>query len=240
MILRIWELTGRDFDGVDPSLMVLPVGALERHGDHLPLGTDGILALYVAEAVAEKLGAVLLPPIWYGVCTAMRGHRGTFDVSQEALSSYVIEVLLEAHRNGARLVAVINGHGGNTQALHYAAREASRRSELAVAVIDWWRDVATDTRAELFDKPGHAGEDETSAMLAVRGELVDMSAATAFETERPPIRVYSRKLEERLYAKALTGDASKASPDKGKRWLEAVVEDIVLKIREALRILGSM
>lgn len=173
------------------------------------------------------VGAVILPPIWYGVCTAMRRHKGTIDISPETLSRLVVEVLREANRNGARLAVIINGHGGNTQALHYAARVASRLADIAVAVVDWWRDVAEDTRRRLFEKPGHAGEDETSAMLAIKPELVGMRRAEIAEGDYPPYKLYYRRVEESIYSKALTGDARIAEQGKGREWLEAVVDEIV-------------
>ncbi len=237
--VRYWELTGRVVDGAEPSIMLLPVGALERHGRHLPLGTDTMAALYVAERVAERVGGLVLPPIWYGSCVAMRGHRGTFDVSQDVLAAYVAEVLREAWRNGARLVVVVNGHGGNTVALHYAARRVASETCLAVAVLDWWRDVAGEVRRELFQAPGHAGEDETSAMLVIAGDLVELGEAEAVEAEYPPVRLYHRGIEERIYSKALTGDATRASREKGEKWLEAVVEETAGLVRKLAEMVGK-
>ncbi len=236
--VKFWELTGREADRADFSIMLLPVGAVERHGDHLPLGTDAMTALYIAERVAERVGGLVLPPVWYGSSMAMRGHRGTFDVSQEALAAYVSEILREAWRNGAKLVVVVNGHGGNTQALHYAARKVTGETGLAVAVMDWWRDVAVKERSRLFTKPGHGGEDETSAMLVIAEDLVDMEAASEAEAPRLPLRIYHRGFEEKVYSKALTGDARLASREKGEKWLEAVVEEIASKVIEATRMLG--
>jgi creatinine amidohydrolase len=239
LTVRYWELTGRQADSADTSILILPVGTVERHGDHLPLGTDTMEALYVAERVAERVGALVLPPVWYGSSIAMRRHKGTIDVSQDALVAYVSEVLREAWRNGARLVLIVNGHGGNTVALHYAARRVAAETGLAIAVVDWWREAGREARDRLFTSPGHAGEDETSAMLAIAGELVDMSAAQpAPETPTLPLRVYSRSLEERVYSKAQTGDARLASREKGEEWLEAVVEDIASRLIQLARMLG--
>ncbi|MCE4617157.1 MAG: creatininase family protein [Desulfurococcales archaeon] len=238
MTKRFWELTGKNIDEADLSIMFLPVGSIERHGFHLPLGTDTLAPLFIAEKTAEKVGGLVLPPIWYGSCMAMRGHRGTFDISQEALSKYVGEILREAWRNGARLVVIVNGHGGNTPALHYTAREVSGNTGLAVIVVDWWRDVAVETRRSLFQKPGHAGEDETSAILAIAGHLVDIDTADRADVEYPPVRIYNRELEERIYSKALTGDARLASEEKGLEWLKAVIDELAEKVLEAARILG--
>ena len=235
---RLWETTGRDVDRLDLSIMFLPVGAMERHGRHLPLGTDTYTALYIAEKVAEKVGGVVLPPIWYGVCMGMRGHRGTFDIGQEPFAHYVRDVLVEAWRNGAKLVVIVNGHGGNTQALHYAAKEAALHTDLAVVVVDWWRDLGAEVRTRLFEKPGHAGEDETSAMLAIDENLVDMSSAESYEPHRPPLKVYSKKMDADLYRYALTGDASRASREKGEEWLEAIVLELAEKLHRVAETLN--
>jgi creatinine amidohydrolase len=132
----------------------------------------------------------------------------------------------------------VSGHGGNTVALHYAARQAAIDTDLAVIIIDWWKDVAVEARRELFKRPGHAGEDETSAMLAMDESIVDLSSADYSEAPRLPITVYHRKSEEIIYSKALTGDARLASREKGEKWLHAVVNEISLKILEAMKSLG--
>jgi creatinine amidohydrolase len=227
LVLRLWELTGGLFDGVDFSLVFLPIGSIERHGYHLTLGTDTFTSLYIAERVAEEVGGVVLPPIWYGSCQAMKSHPGTFDVSQETLSKLVEEVLKEAWRNGAKLAIVINGHGGNTQILHYTARKVAGEIGLAITVIDWWRDVALEKRRELFKNPGHAGEDETSAMLAIKPELVDLSKAVDVDAEYPPFKLYHLESEEKIYRKAVTGHATQADPKKGMEWLNTVISEIV-------------
>ncbi|MCE4626525.1 MAG: creatininase family protein [Desulfurococcales archaeon] len=238
MAKRLAELTGKQVDQADLSIALLPVGAIERHGNHMALGTDTYTAVHIAERVADEIGAVVLPPVWYGSCTAMRRHRGTFDIDMDALSNYVSEILREAWRNGVKLLVIINGHGGNTQALHYAAKSVSRQTGLAVTIIDWWRDVAREKRRELFSYPGHAGEDETSAMLAINKDLVDMESAEGAMVEYPPFKLYYQSKEEEIYAKAVTGDPSIASAEKGIEWLNAVVSEIVAVIRELKKYTG--
>jgi len=107
---------------------------------------------------------------------------------------------------------ILNGHGGNAAPIQMAARAATHRdgAGIAVVAIDWWKELGTSKMA-LFKAPGHAGEDETSAMLAVAGERVKMNDATSYDAEYPRVRVYSRAMDGQIYAKALTGDATIAT-----------------------------
>ncbi len=235
MILK--DMNGFDFERVDKSVAILPIGSIERHGDHLPLGTDSELPEHIACRAAELTGAIVLPTIFYGSCHAMRGFPGTFDIDSEVLFKYIECVLEEAWRNGIRLVVALNGHGGNSTPIQMAARQAARRTGLSVVVLDWWKDLGTGKK-DLFSSPGHAGEDETSAMLAVDEGKVNIYLAGRHEVTYPDVKVYSKKIDERLYEIALTGDAKKATKEKGEELISAVVEDLAKVIAEVRRMLG--
>jgi len=120
--MKIVDITGSRFDGADKSVALLPVGSVERHGDHLPLGTDGTIPTHIAERAGDVLKCLVLPVVWYGSCKAMREFPGTFDIDSEALYKYLQSIMAEAHRNGVKLLVVINGHGGNTTPISMAAR----------------------------------------------------------------------------------------------------------------------
>ncbi|NPA96399.1 MAG: creatininase family protein [Crenarchaeota archaeon] len=237
--LRVWEATGRAIDSNPSPVAVIAVGSVERHGDHLPLGTDTMVAHWVAERVAEELGAHLYPPIWFGSSKGLSSFRGTIDVDDLALASYVEAVLREIARSGYRICVVVNGHGGNSSIVRVVARRVAFSTGMAIAVVDWWRDVAQEARKKLFEAPGHAGEDETSAVLCIREDLVDMEAASSHSPRYiPRIAAYSPAIDSEIYPRALLGDATKASKEKGCRWLEAIVSDIVESVRELARNLG--
>lgn len=236
---EVWELSGGRFDRVAKVIAVLPVGSVERHGDHLPIGTDAIEATWVAARVAEKLKAHLFPPIWYGVSPGLSRFPGTINVDAEAFISYVHSVLKEIARNGYRLIIVINGHGGNTSALRVAMKRAAFEAGVTIASFDWWRDAGTSALKELFAYPGHAGEDETSAMLYIDGQHVDMDYAAKYVPGwLPRYAVESPKVEEVLYPGAVLGDAAGASAEKGERWLQAVVDDILSAVQDLAARIG--
>lgn len=231
--MKLWELNGSKFEEISPKIAILPVGSIERHGNHLPLGTDTIVPLSLAEEVANRRKEVIvLPPIWYGSCRGLRKFRGTFDIDVEVLYLYVKNVLEEAVRNGFKIILVLNGHGGNTSIIRLAAREVALKNDVHIVVIDWWRDIAEETRKELFKEPGHAGEDETSIVLCIAPNLVDMGKAFDHPVEYPKVRIYSKKVEEKLYPNALSGSATKASREKGCKWFNAMVEEILKIIEE--------
>jgi len=231
MILK--DMNGFDFEKVDKSVAILPVGSIERHGDHLPLGTDSELPEHIARRAADLTGAIVMPTIFYGSCHAMRGFPGTFDIDSEVLFKYIECILEEAWRNGTKLVVVLNGHGGNATPIQMAARQAASRTGLSVVVLDWWKDLG-NSKKSLFSSPGHAGEDETSAMLAVDEGKVNIYLAGRHEVTYPEVKIYSKKIDERLYEIALTGDAKKATKEKGEELMSAVVEDLA-KVIEDLR-----
>jgi len=235
-IMIIAEMTGADFERLEKRTVLLPVGAIERHGDHLPLGTDGFLPEHIAKRAAEKLACPVLPTLWYGSCKAMKPFPGTFDLDSDCLYKFVRSLISEVNRNGFRLLCIINGHGGNTTPLSMAARDISSRTDLSVMVIDWWRELGL-SKMSLFQDPGHAGEDETSAMLALRPERVKMDVARAHAVDYPRFRLYSRMLDRRLYSMALTGDARKAKAEKGAELLEAAAQDLARAVLEAQEIL---
>lgn len=236
---EVWELPGASFDREEKVIAVLPVGSVERHGDHLPIGTDAIEASWIASRVAERLGAHLFPPIWYGVSPGLSRFPGTINVDPEAFISYVYSVLREIARNGYRLIVIINGHGGNTSALRVAMKRAAFETGTTIVSFDWWRDAGTTALRQLFASPGHAGEDETSAMLYIDGQHVDMKHASRHVPDWVPrYAVESPQVEEALYPGAVLGDPTAASAEKGGRWLQAVIDDIVAAVRDLAVRLG--
>jgi len=230
----VWLLSGGKYDKEQKRIAVIAVGSVERHGNHLPLGTDTIAASYIAEKVAEKLNAHLFPPIWYGSCRGLREFPGTIDVPSEVLYLYIKEVLSEISRNGYKVILVVNGHGGNSRAVAEAARAVANESDTAIIVTNWWVDLARDKLKELFKHPGHAGEDETSVMLAIAPDAVDMKNAQDNIAELPKLRVYSRKIEKELYRNAVLGAATQASREKGEELLKAAINELADLVKEII------
>jgi creatinine amidohydrolase len=151
--------------------LLLPVGTLEAHGI-TSLGTDNEIPARLSEALAERLNAIVAPTIPYGVTAHLGALAGGTHVPAKAFSDYVAAVLTTLSHQGFSNIVIMNGHGGNTDALREAARAVHEDTGVYVAVFSWW----TETRAiseEVLGAPGgHAGSDETAAMLAIAPEQV--------------------------------------------------------------------
>lgn len=165
---------------VDRSLVLLPVGATEQHGPHLPLGTDSILVERVAEEAAQLLEAerpvVLAPTLPYGSSHHHVTYGGTASASTEHFYGLVSDLCETLGGSGFRRVFLLNGHGGNHELLELVARDAALRHGLTCAAASYWQVADARLREagalEQGNLPGHAGAFETSMMLAVRPELV--------------------------------------------------------------------
>ena len=148
------------------GLVLVPLGALEQHGPHLPLDTDTVIATAVAHEVASALDAWVAPPVAYGASGEHQSFPGTASVGTEALTHGLVE-LVRSLRTWASRVVVVNGHGGNLAALK------------ASDEIEW---VACATEGHDL----HAGFTETSLMLHLRPESVRLDLAEAGNTQ--PLR----------------------------------------------------
>ncbi len=240
MVIEVWKLSGHKFDSTSKNIAVLPIGSFERHGDHLPLGTDSIIAIHIAENIAKALNAHLFPPIWYGTEVVMHRYPGTIGVDPKAFSEYIKSIFIEILRLSYKLLIVINGHGGNSLMLREVAREVSYMfDDRSIVILDWW-EYAKDIREQLFKYPGHAGEDETSIMLFIAPEYVDINAMKDNVTEiQFRLSIFSPKIDKIIYSGAVQGRASIANAVKGQKLLDAIVRDVVNEINSLLNLLDT-
>ncbi|VBB42762.1 Creatininase [uncultured Desulfatiglans sp.] len=231
-----WPEAKKRFREVDVAL--LPVGAIEQHGPHLPLDTDAFDAEYLTHQVALRCSdprPVVLPLIPYGVSYHHDDFSGTIGVSPDSLSRIVYDVGMSAARNGVTKLVIINGHGGNIPALHFAAQMINRDAHIFTCV-DTGESSDADIEA-IAETPNdvHAGEIETSTSLAVRPEGVRMQAARKFVP-----RFSSRYLDfsskrgvgwyahtAKLSPSGVLGDPTRATAEKGRRMWEQMIRNLV-------------
>lgn len=208
---------------------LLPVGSTEQHGPHLPLGTDHLTAAEVARRAAARGGWLILPTVPVGVSEHHRQFWGTLWVEPSVLRDYVVGIVRSLGSHGVRRVVFVNGHGGNTAALDEAAR-VLRREAIFAFVFSWWRAIP-EVIAEAIETGGsHAGEMETSTVLAFARELVDegrYAEAVAGAAPEWGKRLYG--IEVGLdtcdfSSSGATGDPSRATAEKGERLLTAAAE----------------
>ncbi|MFC1857114.1 creatininase family protein [Thermodesulfobacteriota bacterium] len=229
------------------DIALLPVGAVEQHGPHLPLDTDAFDADYLARRVAEACSnpkPLTLPLIAYGVSYHHDDFPGTISISNDTLSRLVYEIGIGAARNGIQKLVVINAHGGNTPALNHAAQMINRDARIFVCVDSGeTSDVDITTLAETPNDV-HAGEIETSTCLAVRPHLVKMEAAV------PAIPEFSSRYlnftskrsvtwygyTRRISATGVMGDPTKASAQKGSKIWEIMIAHLVALVEDLKRL----
>jgi creatinine amidohydrolase len=154
------------------SVALLPTGSTEQHGPALPLGTDTMAAEAVARGL-DREDVVVLPTVPVGVSAHHRQFDGTLWAEPETFEQYVGEVLASAASHGVRRAVIVNGHGGNDDALRRASRRLRADGVAFAAPWNWFANLG-DLHAELFDAPvpGHAGAAEASMIARVAPELV--------------------------------------------------------------------
>ena len=230
--MRLDEWTSEEFrNHIKPdTVVILPVGSVEKHGNHLPLGSDLIQPLHVLEAVCERTGAVLAPPIPSGLITTTRHYPGGIGVSFDSLRAFVRDVLRSLVRNGVHHIMVVSGHAAHDHmaALRAAAQDVVDEGLLKATVLSDY-DIIYAQR-DLPPKEGHAGMIETSRLLVHRPDLVKGRSPPG-SNRLPPYAVVH---DPRPYWDGTTGDSSKATKEYGEA-LDRIVVDELVRLVEELR-----
>lgn len=236
-----WPEAKKYLQKVDIAL--LPVGATEQHGPHLPLDTDAFDAELLAKKVAEACSdpkPLVLPLISYGVSYHHEDFSGTISLSPDSLSQLVYEIGMCVARQGITKLVIINGHGGNIPALHFAAQKINRDSHIFTCVETG--ETSEKDMPSIIETPNdvHAGETETSTALAARPHLVRMEKAKRFV---PKFSIkylnFSSKRRVDWYARVskisstgVLGDPTKATRQKGEQIWEVMVKHLVEFVEE--------
>ena len=230
-----------DVESLSYEVAVLPIGATEPHGRHLPFGTDAMHATYVAEnacRAANREGAktICLPTIPYGVDVNMLAFPFAMNVSQATLNRVVLDIAESLECHGIRKLVIVNGHGGNE--FKSLLRERTMHKGLFMCLIDWWM-TAEDIGETLFENGGdHGNEMETSVMLHLFPDLVHMENAGTGETRETDFEAINRgwvKISRPwhlLTADSTCGDPRKSDAEKGERYLSLAVGRIAQFLRQ--------
>ena len=199
-------------------IVLLPVGAIEVHGDHLPLDTDCKLAERIARKVEEQLGeekCAILPCIPYGQVWSLGDVPGSIHIEDKVLSSYLYEIIKSLERSGVKRMAIINSHMGNGAAIKTAMRKAYEDS-LNIKVYQFTYPEANSVIQKVCTT-------KRSHEILFHADEIDFPEEYDFTSIK-----WSEFME-----KAVLGDAASASAEKGKKIIDAVVEKIVTVLKGA-------
>jgi creatinine amidohydrolase len=233
------------------KVVVLPLGSLEQHGRHLPLLTDTMICQEIVRRAEAALGddALFLPLFWVGVSEHHRGFPGTVSVRQRTYVQLLKDMLESLIGSGFKRILVLNAHGGNDlpgQTAAYETQMAHRdERDLWLVFATWYRLAAPQIAAlpELEQKHvTHSCELETSAILRLRPELVDMEQAQgtdlAFEStiyspdSSRPNRVRVIRPFEQVTESGAYGHPEVGTPEKGEAILAVASQEVVACVRE--------
>ena len=238
----LWnELTAPDFvKAVEQSkgICILPAGVMEKHGPHLPLSTDMILAREISSRGAELEYAIVFPEFYFGQIFEARHQPGTLAYSTELLWKILEESCEEMSRNGIKKIIIVNGHGGNNNLFSYFCQ--AQLAEKKDYTVFFFRpdDSAVDKETadlRLTDYGGHADEVETSMLYAVRPDLVHKERA-ASQSGRDKARLaipygYTGIWWYSSFPNHYAGDGSVPNKSIGEKNLESRAEQLAELIK---------
>lgn len=153
--------------------LLLPIGTLEAHGRHLPVGTDTLCAEKIAEELATALDGVVAPSVEYGITNVLAQTSPASFFPEELFEKFIEQIIENFRRQGFKTIIVVNGHGGNRDALRNVIRRLSRVQPIALSVVNWWLISEHFVEKVYGCRPGgHAAVEETAVMLHHFPELV--------------------------------------------------------------------
>ncbi|WP_204524732.1 creatininase family protein [Litchfieldia alkalitelluris] len=229
------DLTMQSFQEIKKTVktVLLPIGMMEAHGPHCSLGTDVLIPRELIKRLNKVDENLFLigAEIPYGHSWGLRPFDGTIDISSNAFSNYVYEIGKEFHRNGFERIILFNGHGGNIASLQLVSEKLSDLG-LTVLLINWWMDY----REEIINITpgfGHAGEDETSMVLAINQSLANTDGLEPHEIPISP-NIKFKDGGRVLYPLAYSGDPGAASAEKGELLYRMLVPLILKDIKSII------
>lgn len=220
------------------KVAILPVGAVEAHGPHLPLGTDNLLAERLAEKLADEVDAFQLPTLPFGQVWSLKNFPGSINVSNESLISMLVDIGESSYQQGFEIFVMLNGHLGNAVALKEAARKLYAACP-ELKVFYFFYPGMNEEVKRVRETPSshatyfHACEIETSFMLYLAEDYVDMGKAIEDIPDIPLSADVTPTPWEEFTQSAVLGDATLATKEKGERIINVTLKNMVRLIEEA-------
>jgi creatinine amidohydrolase len=249
MRLLLEELTREEARTLAPdALVILPVGATEQHGPHLPVGTDYFAVTHIARAAANKLvgriPVLVAPTLPFGSSQHHLPFGGTLSLSTETYYRTLRDLAESLLVSGFRRIFILNGHGGNQELMQLVVRDLALQYPAHLAAASYWMiawDALVAAQANIHaGLPGHAGTFETALMLALRPELVleprphrDNPASSDPRSFARPYRAELHGAWQRI--DGYTDSPDQADAERGATYLAAIVPEVVRALEEFYR-----
>jgi len=254
---RYWsDLRTSDFErcGIENYLVVLPLGATEQHGPHLPLSVDSLIVQEILDRALKKLSketpVLILPTQKIGLSTEHQSFLGTLTHSPELILKTWMEIADALAKTGVQKLLIFNAHGGHQGLMEVAAREIRAKHQMIVYSSSWYQLPLEPSVMALFDATEHrfgihGGAIETSMVMAMHPELVDERAFQNFTSssqsraEKYPILGNGKSAKlgwmmQDYNAHGVVGDLSQASAAKGQALLESAAQALSQLMTEIL------
>jgi creatinine amidohydrolase len=212
--------------GIDTA--ILPVGATEYHGNHLPYSTDTIMASGLSLRLAQELEtAVVLPPISYGMSLHLMAWPWTLSLRPETLFAVVVDIAESLLAQGIAKLLVVSTHDGNPAPIENAAREINDRHGMAIALLRGWQGMARSLLAGRYEiDEDHGGQSEMSVVLHLAPGLARQDEAVDVPNQQMdhPIRVFGSF--DRVVPHGYSGKPSRGTAEEGEAILDAIAAHI--------------
>lgn len=232
--IRLARLTPLEIREGGFDTAVLPIGATEWHGDHLPYSTDTLTADAVGERFAREIGtALLLPALDYGMSGHLMAWPWTLTLRPQTLELVVIDIAESLLRHGITRLLVVSAHDGNPPAVEQAARELQLRHGMSVALFFGWQSLSRRLLAGVHDiDMDHAGSSELSMVLHLAPELAHPERVRDLPNQRmdEPVRVFGPF--SNVVPHGFSGQASKGNAAEGAAILDALAAEVGPFLRE--------
>src|SRR5919108_990177 len=235
------ELTAEDFRAAiqqSKGTCLLPFGILEKHGPHLPLGTDLLNVRYAALHAAEQEFAVVFPEYYFGQIFEAKHEPGTIAYSRGLQLQLLQETTDEMARNGCKKVVIVNGHGGKESLLPYFAQNQLEKPHDYVVYVFGLVEPPPGGPAKKTSVDMHAGETETSGMMVTRPDLVHLDRAKSEsgadeKRQNLPPSLYTGIWWYARFPNHYSGDGSAATRELGEYRMKAWIDALVNAVRAA-------
>ena len=203
------------------QIAIIPIGSIEQHGPHLPISTDSDIVTEIASKLSERINGILIPTITYGISNE---HFPFFNLSiKKSTLARILEDLCESLiKNGISRILIINGHYGNLDSLKIF--EKKQKKNWKIKIVSYWKYMERE-----FD---HAGNVETSIMLAISKNVNMKKAKKGFQTDGMSKQEISKinKLAQKSFPKVtkngVWGDPTKSSARLGRKIIKEIVENL--------------